>query len=305
MKKKLTIEFVQQAKLIHGNKYDYSLVDYKNNRTKVKIICNKCGNQFEQTPSSHLKYKEACKCSINHGKKTLEDFIKKSKSIWGNKYDYSLSEYKDCNTKVKLICKECGNIIEQLPNNHYNFDCYYCSYEKRGLKQQLTREQFIEEAKLVHNDKYDYSLVDYNGLSKNIKIICPIHGIFEQKALNHINNHGCPICNNSKGEEKINVFVKNKKIVFEKTKKYDDLIDISQLSYDFYLPEYNLLVEYNGSQHYSNTFKKPLHDFHKQLHHDWLKRKYAKSHNINLLVIPYWDFDNIEKILEDYLSSLE
>ena len=295
MKKKSTIEFVQQAKLIHGNKYDYSLVDYKNNRTKVKIICNKCGKQFEQEVGSHLKY-DGCNCyKIN---KNAENFIAKAKLIHGNKYDYSLVDYKNNSTKVKIICPIHG-VFEQTPHDHLQKkQCKRCANV-------TNTEDFIAKSKIIHNNQYDYSLVDYKNTRENIKIICPIHGVFEQKPYIHLQGSGCKICGDSKGEKRINTFLQNNSIIFEHPKEYEDLIDKRKLSYDFYVQKYNMLIEYNGRQHYENGFGEELHEWHKQLHHDWLKRKYAKSHNINLLVIPYWDFDNIEKILEDYLSSLE
>jgi len=92
-----------------------------------------------------------------------------------------------------------------------------------------------------------------------------------------------------KGEKEIKTFFEKKNINFERQKIFVDLKDVFYLSYDFYLPDYNLLIEYNGSQHYkwNKKFQKTLHDFHKQLYHDWLKRKYAKKNNFKLLVIPY------------------
>ena len=94
----------------------------------------------------------------------------------------------------------------------------------------------------------------------------------------------------------------NKSIEFEKTKKFPNLKDKGLLSYDFYISKLNLLIEYNGEQHYENVFKKPLHEWHRQLHHGWLKRKYAKKNGITLLVIPYWDFKNIDTILKENIS---
>ena len=231
-------------------------------------------------------------------RKTKEQFIKEAKLIHNNKYDYSLVEYKNNSTKVKIICPIHG-VFEQTPHDHLQKkQCKRCANV-------TNTEDFIAKSKIIHNNQYDYSLVDYKNTRENIKIICPIHGVFEQKPYIHLQGSGCKICGDSKGEKRINTFLQNNSIIFEHPKEYEDLIDERKLSYDFYVQKYNLLIEYNGRQHYENGFGEELHEFHKQLHHDWLKRKYAKSHNINLLVIPYWDFDNIEKILEDYLSSLE
>lgn len=294
MKRLTTEEFIKRAKLKHGDKYDYSLVEYVNNFTKVKIVCPKHG-LFEQTPERHMSGCECKECSIEKQKGNTEEFIKKSKSIWGDKYDYTFAKYVNSSTKIKLICNDCGNTIKQLPNNNYKFDCYFCSHIKRANKKRKTLEEFIEKAKKVHGDKYDYSKTIYISDNSNITIICPMHGEFEQKANNHLNKEGCPVCNSPKGELKIINYLNNKNINFELHKQFDNLKDRSKLSYDFYIPSNNLLIEYNGIQHYINSFRKPAHDFHRQLHHDWLKRKYARDNGINLLVIRY-DEDIEEKL---------
>ena len=299
-------EFIQKAKEIHGDKYDYSLVEYKNARTKVKIICPIHGI-FEQTPDSHINRKTECpKCGHstekNRGiKDNLKTFIQKAKEVHGDKYDYSLVEYKNSSTKIKIICPKHG-VFEQTPNNHLSgCGCLSCSF----LNKASAKEQFIEKARKVHGNKYDYSLVDYKNNYTKIKIICSKHGVFEQTPDCHSRlGAGCPHCKSSKGEQKINLFLKERNILFVRNKTFDDLKDKKFLSYDFYTPEYNLLIEYNGKQHYKeNSFKR--HDLKLQRHHDWLKRKYAKNHNIKLLTIPYWDYKIIENILEENLMADE
>ena len=114
-----TNTFIKKVKQIHGNKYDYSLVEYTNSKTKVKIICNEHGI-FEQLLNSH--YHHGCKkCGDKNRTKKIKltDFIKKAKEMHGNKYDYSLVEYINNKTKVKIICLDHG-IFEQIPQHHYN-----------------------------------------------------------------------------------------------------------------------------------------------------------------------------------------
>ena len=121
MPKKLTTkEFIEKAKLVHGNKYDYSLVEYYNTSTKVKIICKKHG-VFEQTPEKHIQNRG---CPVCGGKNKLstEEFIEKAKSVHGNKYDYSLVKYINSKTKVKILCKNHG-VFEQNSNNHLSKKC--------------------------------------------------------------------------------------------------------------------------------------------------------------------------------------
>lgn len=288
MKKLTTEEFIERAKAVHGDKYDYSLVEYAGFNIKVKIICP-IHETFKQTPEKHLRGCGCKLCSIEKQKNNTEDFIKRSKSIWGDKYDYRFAKYINSKTKIKLICNDCGKTIEQLPNNNYNFNCYFCSYIERANNNRKTREKFILDANKVHNNKYDYSKTVYVSDSSKVKIICPIHGGFEQKANNHLNGAGCPFCNSPKGELQIIKYLTDKNINFEAQKKFEDLKDKEFLSYDFYLSDYNLLIEYNGIQHYTNSFKKPLHEWHRQLHHDWLKRKYAVKNNYKLLIIKYND----------------
>ncbi len=293
MRTKTTREFIEEAKLIHGNKYDYSLVNYINNSTKVKIKCNCCGKYFMQVAGSHLKH-DGCFCYKND-RKSLKQFIEEANKVHNNKYDYSLVNYINNSTKVKIICKLHG-IFEQIPKDHINkkYNCPRCSNITN-----LT--DFIEKANKIHNNKYDYKLSIYINARTKIKIICPKHGIFEQMPYVHLNGSGCPYCKNSHGEEKIFSYLTKNKISFETQKTFDDLKNKRKLSYDFYIPNKDLLIEYNGKQHYINGFGSTTHEWHKQLHRDWLKRKYAKENGITLLVIPYTQFNNINKILEEKL----
>lgn len=213
-------------------------------------------------------------------KLTNEEFIYKANKIHNNKYDYSNINYIDNKTKVEIICLKHG-CFEQTPASHLSGNgCPNC------IKN--TTETFINKAKLVHGDKYDYSFVDYINSYTKVKIICPIHGTFEQIPNDHLNNHGCPMCNESKGEKLIKKILTENNIAFEKQKKFSDLKDVLPLSYDFYIPSKNLLIEYNGIQHYScKSFNKSYKNFLLQKHHDWLKRKYALKNNYNLLIINY------------------
>ena len=293
MSKKLTKEdFIKKASKIHNFKYDYSLVNYVNNRTKVKIICPIHG-EFEQTPNNHFVY--GCSKCGGTSKLTKEEFIKKANKIHNYKYDYSLVNYVNNRTKVKIVCPIHGT-FEQIPNTHLNGSgCIYCRNDSYSKKYSLSKEDFINKAKLIHDNKYDYSLVEYKNTKTKIKIICPAHGVFEQEPKDHLKGKGCPKCRSSKGERRIREILKSKGIIFEEQKKFKDLKDKTCLSYDFYIPESNTLIEYNGIQHY-----KPLDcfggrkKFLLQKHHDWLKREYAKKKGITLIVIPYNDLELFE-----------
>ena len=294
MSKKLTTEeFIEKSKKVHGDRYDYSLVEYKNNNTKVKIICSKHG-VFEQTLKNHLN-SNCPKCSNNNIKLTKKDFIKKSREIHGNKYDYSLVEYKNNHTKVKIICPKHG-FFEQIPYSHLNgFSCKKCS----GFNI-LTTKDFIKKAIEVHGNKYDYSLVEYENSKRKVKIVCPIHGVFEQNTTHHLRGVGCPICNSSKGEIEIMKLLISYSIKYEKQKTYHNCKNIKLLPFDFYLPEYNMCIEYDGRQHYESIkYFGGEKRLKKQKQIDSIKNEYCKNNNIRLIRIKY--DEDIEKVLSFYL----
>jgi hypothetical protein len=111
----------------------------------------------------------------------------------------------------------------------------------------LTTEEFINAAKKIHGDKYDYSHVSYINSSTKVCIICPKHGEFWQNPYHHLNGEGCPKCNYSKLEEKIEKILKEEKIDFIPQKKFNWL---GRQSLDFYIPKYNVGIECQGSQHF-------------------------------------------------------
>jgi hypothetical protein len=176
---KTTDEFIEESRKVWGDKYDYSLVEYKGALSKVKIIFD--GVIFEQIASSHLRGL-AVESNMN-----LEYFIKKSIEKWGDKYDYSLVEYKNCKVKVKIILRKNGHIYEQTPSQHL-----ISSPEKRTTKYNTV--DFIEKSNEIHNSKYDYSKTIYTFSNEKVIIICPEHGDFSQVANSHLMGLGCKKC---------------------------------------------------------------------------------------------------------------
>ena len=184
-------EFIQHAKGIHGDRYDYSKVEYVNNRTKVCIICKEHG-EFWQKPYNHLSGKGCPKCANKN--MTTIDFILKSKKIHGDKYDYSKAEYKDSHTNVCIICTKHGKFYIS-PNSHLSgCGCNKCGEISRILKRTSNVAEFLEKAKKIHGDRYDYSKVEYINSSTKICIICKEHGEFWQTPNEHLSGHGCPKC---------------------------------------------------------------------------------------------------------------
>lgn len=196
MKKYTRQDFIEKARLVHGDRYCYDEVEYVKTSKPVVIICPKHG-KFEQTPNMHLQGNGCPKCfNERRGettRMTTEEFVKRAKEIHGDKYDYSKSNYRGIMKKVIIICPEHGE-FEQTPNDHLNNKrncpkCVHRSYKK-------TTEEFIQEAKNIHGDKYDYSKSAYSDKDKKIIIICSEHGEFKQSPHSHLQGSGCPKCAN-------------------------------------------------------------------------------------------------------------
>ena len=403
-----TENFIEKAKKIHGDKYDYSKVEYINARTKVCIICPEHG-EFWQTPNSHLQGSKCNKCNNIWDKRkeeriNTENFIEKCKNIFGdiynydkvnivdsktkiiitcpkhgdinilphnfiyrgcpkcnkeksiiklkekneknrelkktysfiekikkqkenlrkkeneiinicnkihkNKYDYSKVAYKNSKTKICIICPNHGEFY-QLASNHMKGEgCKYCSHISTSLKNKSTTEKFIEKAKKIHGDKYDYSKVEYINARTKVCIICPEHGEFWQTPYNHLLMNGCTEC----GRGKIN----KEYILKRKLKKYFEKIDIvsekrfkwlGKQRIDIFFEKCNIGVEYQGMQHF-----KPVsifggeNAFKKQRENDMKKYELCKKNKIKLFYFsfdinddsfPFKVINNIEELIKE------
>ena len=180
-------QFLEDARKVHGNKYDYSKVEYKGYKEKICIICPKHG-EFWQLPTPHTQGEGCPHCERDRRSKTTEQFIKEAREIHGDKYDYSKVKYINRNTPVTIICPIHGE-FEQLPSNHLQGKgCSKCANKN------VTIKEFIEKARKIHNNKYDYSKVQYKTAKTPVIIICKKHGEFEQSPDVHLRGCGCPKC---------------------------------------------------------------------------------------------------------------
>lgn len=308
--------------------------------------------------------------------KNGEKFIEKARVIHGNLYDYSLVEYKGCQISVEIICPEHG-IFKILPSSHLSGrGCQKCGELLRIKKKTLTQDKAISNMIKIHGDKYDYSLVEYiNGYSK-IKIICPIHGVFEQTYNDHFSGLGCSYCSNKKTHELNCIGYKRPDLLkyfvdVEDSKKYTEFsskivdvkcpncgdirtIRISDMStygfnchkcndnislpekfcynllkelevdftkekvfnwsenkrYDFYIPSLDMVIEVHGEQHYTQSFKSlGGKSVEEEKVNDNYKENLAKLNGIkNYLIVDCrnsdlnWLKDNFIKRLSSYFN---
>jgi G:T-mismatch repair DNA endonuclease (very short patch repair protein) len=243
-------QFLEEANKKHDNFYDYSKSIYINSTTKINIICPIHGD-FTQIPNSHISGQGCPKCGHykNTNKKNTEDFIKRSTIIHNNKYDYSKVEYDGNKKKVIIICPTHGEFI-QIPNAHLRgAGCWNCSVDYRMNEKRSNSKDFIEKANIAHQNKYDYSLVNYYNNYQKIPIKCPKHGIFNQNPGNHLQGAGCPKCSSieSKSETKIKSILEETGIDFIQ----QDRTLINPFEIDFVIPDYKIGIEFNGIYYHS------------------------------------------------------
>lgn len=300
-------EFIQRAAALHENKYDYSHVVYKSSHEYVKIICPIHG-LFTQVPSAHLAGRGCSLCgfiqSANSTRNSLDDFIKDAKKIHGKKYDYSQAIYSNSSLKLTIICPTHGP-FKQTPGHHIHSTqgCPACANRDMDL------EKFIKRAYQIHGNKFDYSEGIYLGARKFIRIICAIHGPFNQRAYNHLNGRGCVLCvdaMNSKGVRKIETWLNKNNVLFEREKSFPDLVSAKRgnksLRFDFYLPTLKVLIEFDGEQH----FKANMHwggekAFLELVANDKKKNDWAKSNGYQMIRISFSEESQAEKILLENL----
>lgn len=266
--------FEERAKLKHNNFYDYCVSVFKGTKKKINIICPIHGI-FSQIAANHLRG-DRCPDCTNNKKLDLKAFIKKANLIHHHKYDYSkVKKIINNSNKIEIICSKHGS-FKQSPNKHLSgHNCPKCAIINYSTKQAYTLEEFIEKAKIIHNNKYDYHLIKYKNAKTKIKIICPKHKYFWQIPDNHLHGHGCPKCNYniSKSETEwldslnitnrfVTLYIGKKKIIV------DGFDPITNTIYEFYgdywhgNPEIYNGEDYNQSNKitfgklYENTIKR-------------------------------------------------
>jgi ssDNA-binding Zn-finger/Zn-ribbon topoisomerase 1 len=242
-----TNKFLEKAFLVHGDKYDYSNVNYINNITKVEIKCPIHG-LFYQTPHAHLQGYGCPKCgNLDKGvKMTLNEFKNRAKDIHNNYYNYDKTSYVNSITPVVITCPIHGD-FKQTPSVHLaGHGCPKCGKFNMALKQTKTTEKFIEEAKLIHGNKYDYSKTIYKRCDIPVTIICPEHGEFKQKPINHLDGCGCQKCSMlfSNYELELGDFIES--IVGKENVIRNDRSVLNGNELDIYIPSKNIAFEFNG-----------------------------------------------------------
>ena len=261
-----TEKYILREREVHGDKYDLSNAVYVDANTKMCFICPKHG-EFWMMPYSHLSGQGCPKCA-GRGL-TTEDIIErfKEENPRGDYYIYTEVDFKNMDTPVCIICPKHGKFWQKPSKHLKGHGCPECGLESKNKSNTYTFEEIVEKANRIHNKKYKYLKTDTNGIKSDLYIICPIHGLFIQKAEYHLNGHGCSRCGNnmSVAEDEIIKFIKEDLGIDNVMQRNKKIIAPQEL--DIYLPDYNLAIEYDGVIWHSEKFGKD-----KNYHIDKLKK---------------------------------
>jgi len=309
MGRKLTTStFIEKSILKHGIFYDYSRTEYKGSANSVIIICPSHG-EFLQIANTHMQGSGCPKCYREIRKyinlKTQSDFLKSANIVHNDKYQYS--EYINDRTKIIIFCPFHGE-FKQTPNDHLQgHGCRKCGSNIITQKTIKKQSDFIEECNQKHNFFYDNRELKYTNAHNKVKIICPEHGLFLQSANHHRRGSKCPKCiQKSTGENLIRQFLNKNKITFEEQKRFADCVNKKQLPFDFYIKDLQILVEYQGRQHFepvkwSNNWndQDAYNNLIETQKNDSIKKEWCSKNNIKLIKISYLDKFKIEEILKE------
>ena len=311
-----THSFTTRATTINAERYDYSLVDYINSATKVKIKCNTHNTIFEMTPNNHLKGHgcKACSNEINSNKqrKPVDALIVEFENIHGKgKYGYEKvgQSYTNNKTDISIFCNTHQQFFVQAPVNHLRgCGCPICAIENttRLKPTDILVSEFID---LYGDSQFDYTKVVNTGAANRVEITCMTCGhTFKQTPSSHLRGNGCPRCKESSNESRIRKFLSSREIAnhpqWNFSRACKNPATGRPLTFDFYLPDYNLCIEFDGIQH-SRPFsfssdqstETKLRNFKSTSHRDQVKNQFCVDNGIHLVRISHTDVDNIEQIL--------
>lgn len=297
-------EFINQSNIIHNNRYNYDKTEYIDKISKVIITCPEHGD-FLQPARNHLNGRGCRLCARKLvgelTKNNSENYFNKCKIIHNNKYDYSKAKYISLRDNINIICPIHGDFLQLAVHHlHNKAGCMQCYKDKH----EWTTNKFIVESNKKHYNFYTYEKTELINSRKKVIITCPEHGDFLQSPNHHLNGHGCKICKISKGERDIIQILKKYNINFKHEHKFENCKSLKNypLRFDFYLPDYNMCIEFDGRQHFEESNHFGNESFLNTQQNDLIKNEYCKNNFVYLLRIKY-DCKNIESEIINYINE--
>ena len=314
-KKKTTEEFKSEVSSLVGDEYSV-LGEYVNSKTKIKIRHNSencSNNEFEMIPNAFLSGQRCRKCGISKRVKSItkthSEFISDFHKIFDKEEYEVLGLYKDSHTRIEVLHKVCGNRNMMLPYNllYSKASCLNCKVKNNGIKQRKSTDNFKEEVYKLVSDEYTV-LGEYTTAVNKISIkhnVC--NNEYDVTPNKFLLGRRCPRCNDSKGEKEINKLLNELLLDFKPQYTFSDCKNKYVLPFDFavFKDDSIYIIEYHGEQHYeAYDFYGGEKGFEYRKLNDKIKKDYCESNNIKFLEIPYWEFDNLQKIVTEFLNDL-
>ena len=298
-------DFVESARLRHGNHYIYDPDMYEMSSRPAWITCPEHG-VFKMMAVNHLQGEGCYQCGIEKIRESKlfpwDKVLVKCRETHGDRYQYDSSTYVNADTPMKMHCDLHG-FFWQSARSHYfgGRGCPECGRVQAAQAQQIPWKERLAEFRSVHGDRYEYKEDTYGKSQEKMVIVCSKHGEFLQEPNSHKNGHGCPGCSNSLGENVIAKFLGDNGVQYENQKQFKGLRHKLPLRVDFYLPAFNVVIEYNGKQHYESI---PFFGGDEALEinrlRDKIKQKFFSKQGIVLEVIRF--DESIEARLNEILK---
>lgn len=283
-------EFIERARKVHGDKYDYSKVhQFKRQKERVVIVCPAHG-EFSQGAQDHFNGAGCPKCWEEIRSEVLtipwEEVLKSFRETHGEQYQYDSQGYENSSSKLRIRCSKHGEFVQDVTAHKHGQGCPKCGRERISDFLTTPWEEVLKSFRETHRDEYEYNSETYSLLEEPMEMFCKKHGMFMQAPKVHRLGSGCPICKSSRGEKEIEFCLRDLGIEYEHQKKFPDWNKYYR--YDFYIPSINTIIEYNGLQHYEPIEffggDKALKSTQKR---DRIKRQYCTDNHINYEVIRY------------------
>lgn len=288
-------------------KDEYSLLEnYIGYDNKLDLLHNTCGNIYSVTPHEFIGGHRCPKCQHRSYKKTNEEYLQEVNNIWKNEFEI-LSEYRNANTKIDVKHIPCGNVYTISPRGLLGgkSPCR-CNKESPFKK---TDEAFKEELRVLTNEEY---ISEENYIDANTSILfrhIKCGSIFETTPHRFLSKHTrCPFCNGSKGEQAVQSYLDYNNLKYKREFTFDDCINKAPLPFDFAVIKDEKLgiIEFDGKQHFESIeWFGGQEGFEYTKHNDNIKNKYCEENNIPLLRIPYWDFNNINSLIDNFINEFK
>lgn len=303
-----TEKFIEKARSLHGEKYDYSKVNYTNNRSDIEITCNDCGLEITTKPINHYRWAK-CFCEVaNRALVTEDTWESMAREVHGDRYDYSKVVFTQAKDEVEIVCKEHGSFWQPITKHiRVSNHCPKCARALVASKMSKSIEQFRAEATEFHKGLYIYDDAEYITVSTKLKIFCTTcQSHFMQTPNSHLRGKGCPRCCVawiSKAETAVAAMLDAEQIEYEREWRHPECRDKLPLPFDFKIG--NVLIEIDGRQHSERV--NHFHDactLEERQRKDAIKDQWAEKNGYELHRVRYLRTHTSPRVVRDIRKIL-